>query len=185
MYFGLAQHPLWWNWILYILFQMDLYCNGWPKLDVGLQEWSYIFKERRITLLDLLVTLLLGRMLLAAFATRTCCWLVFTLLPTRTSGSLSVELFPRELAPRLYRGQGYSADAYLFLLNFMRFLSSHFSTLSTSLWAVALPSSILSAHPSSVFCADLLGVHCVPSPRLLMKTLNSIRPPYWSLKVPT
>lgn len=104
------------------------------------------------------------------------------ILPTRTPESHSVELLPRELAPRLYCGPGlfYSRCKpilfFLLLLNFMRFLSTHFSSLSASLWTVALPSSTLSTHPSLVFCADLLRMHSVPSPRLLMKTLNSISP---------
>lgn len=57
IYFVLAQNPLWWNWILYIGFQMDLDFNGKAKTGhrtPGVSSW-----RERFTLLSLLVTLLL------------------------------------------------------------------------------------------------------------------------------
>lgn len=97
IYFVSAQNPLWWNWILYIGFQIDLDFNGKAKTGhrtPGVSKW-----RERFTLLSLLVTLLLieSRILLATFATKAHYWLGFTLQPT--SGSLSAELLPREWAP--------------------------------------------------------------------------------------
>lgn len=113
MYFVLAQNLLC-NWILYIVFEMDLYCNGETKtehstpgvvLDVQIEKKDH-FAGPAGGRIGYRIQLMQDRMLLAAFATRAHCRPMFILLPTRIPESHSVELLPTELAPRLYCGLG-------------------------------------------------------------------------------
>ncbi|KAK4806792.1 hypothetical protein QYF61_005588 [Mycteria americana] len=62
------------------------------------------------------------------------------------------------------------------LLNFMRFLSAHFSSLFRSLWMAARSSAISATPPTFVSPANLLRVHSAPSSRSLMKMLNRTGP---------
>jgi len=61
-------------------------------------------QRKRITCLNLLAVLFLmqPRMLLAFFAVRTHCWLMFNLLSTRTSKSHSAELLSSHLASSMH-----------------------------------------------------------------------------------
>ncbi|KAK4826847.1 hypothetical protein QYF61_011715 [Mycteria americana] len=63
---------------------------------------------------------------------------------------------------------------YFHLLNFMRFLSAHFSSLSRSLWMAARPSDVSATPPSFVSSRNLPRVCSAPSSRSLMKVLNNI-----------
>lgn len=62
------------------------------------------------------------------------------------------------------------------LLNFMRFLSSPFSSLSSSLWMAARPSGISAIPPTFVPSADLLRAHPVSSFMPLIRTWNKTGP---------
>lgn len=65
---------------------------------------------------------------------------------------------------------------HLPLLNFMRFLSAQFSSLSRSLWAAAQPTGVTATPPGFVSSVNLLKHHSAPSSRSLTKKLNSTRP---------
>jgi len=64
------------------------------------------------------------------------------------------------------------APWHLSLLNFMRFLSTHFSSLLRSFWMAAQPSSASVNPPSLVSSENLLRVHSTSSSRSLVKILN-------------
>lgn len=139
---------------------MDLYCNEKTKTGhrtPGVSKW-----RGRFALLSVLVTLLLveGRILLATFATRARCWLVFTLQPSL--GSLSPELLHR-VGPRLYFGPGLvhpDANLWLFLLSLKKLLSTPFSSLLTHLRA--LQCNELSPHFRCTFTeSSLCHITCV------------------------
>jgi len=61
-------------------------------------------------------------------------------------------------------------------LNFMSFLSAHFSSPLMSLWMGTQPSRVSATPPSFVSSANLPRVHFAQSCRSLMKMLNRIRP---------
>ena len=65
---------------------------------------------------------------------------------------------------------------HLALLNLIRFIWAHFSSLSRSLWMTFLPSSVSTAVLSSVSSANLLRVHVIPLSMTLIKMLKSIGP---------
>ena len=119
-----------------------LSCTGdRPKADTTPDKVSQVPRQEmeRITSLELLAALLLIqlKMLLASFAARAHCWLMFNLLSTRNSRSFSAELLPRQSASSLYCCTGLFQPRcgtwHLFLSNIMKYLSAHFSSLSRSL----------------------------------------------------
>ena len=69
---------------------------------------------------------------------------------------------------------------HISLLNFMKFLSAHFSSLSRSLWMAAQLCGVLVTCPSFVSSANLVRLHSVPSSRSLMKVLNRTGPSIYS-----
>lgn len=101
--------------------------------------------------------------------------------------------FPRELLPKqsppslLLHGIIPSQILHTFLLNFMRFLFAHFSSLSWSLWVAILPFSILVTLPDLVSPTGLLSKQSVLPLGLLMKTLNSMGSsvPLWGMLLVT
>ncbi|KAK4830496.1 hypothetical protein QYF61_011409 [Mycteria americana] len=62
------------------------------------------------------------------------------------------------------------------LLNSIRFLSAHFSSLLRSLWTLAQSFGVSATRPSFATSANLLRVNSAPSSRPLMKMLNSAGP---------
>jgi len=97
----------------------------------------------RITYLDLLAMLFLvqPRIPFAAFAAGARCWLMFNLVSTRTPKYFSVKLLFSWAAPSINQCRGLFLPRYrtlhVSLLNFIRLLSAHFSSLSRSLWMAA------------------------------------------------
>lgn len=59
------------------------------------------------------------------------CWLMFHLVPTRTPQVLFCQLLPGWMLPSIYWYLGFLPrwEALHFLLNYMSFLSDHFSSL--------------------------------------------------------
>lgn len=91
------------------------------------------------------------------------------------SWAFFAELLPSLSVPSLYHSQGLFLPRgrtwHLCLLNFMRFLSAHSSSLSRSLWMAALPASVSTA-PSLGSSADFLRVYAVFSSISLIDKLN-------------
>lgn len=71
--------------------------------------------------------------------------------------ALSIYWYMRLFLPRC-------RTLYFFLLNFIRFLSTHFSNLLICLWMAAQPSGISATVFSFVSSANLLRVHFAQSP---------------------
>lgn len=71
-------------------------------------------------------------------AARSCCWLLFNLLPK----TFSAKLFSIWLAPSLYRVIPTERYRTLPLWNFARFLSGHYSSHLRYLWITDIPSSL-------------------------------------------
>jgi len=112
----------------------------------------------------------------AFLAARPHCWLMFKLVPTRTSRPFSAEQLSSWVYSTCSGAQGCrSPDAGLqFLLNFKRFLPAYLFSMSRFLMMSAQPSGEPTTPPSSVSCLGLLRVHSTlpPSSRSLMKMLN-------------
>lgn len=110
------------------------------------------------------------------FPIRAVCQLA--LLSARTPGSLSVELLPRVLAPGLYYGMGlfHPGKPTVVFVECHQALSTHFSSLSTSLWMAAVPSS-------GVVCRLTKRVSC-PIIQVVNEDIKQWWFRYWSLKVP-
>ena len=108
------------------------------------------------------------------------CWFLANLLSTRTSRSFSADLLTSRSALTCTDACGYSTlgvgALHLPLLILIRFLSTQLSSLSRSHWMAAQPSGVSTTPPNFVSSANLLRVHSIPSSRLLMKTLNKIKP---------
>lgn len=87
----------------------------------------------RITPLHLLSTLLLRdpRMLLAFFITRTHWWLMFNLLPIKTTRAFSENLLSRWLAPACTGASGYSCQVQEFVFASVNLCEFHHETLLT------------------------------------------------------
>lgn len=101
-------------------------------------------------------------------------WIIFNLLPTRTHRSFFAKLLSRQSVPSLYLHMFQVQDfMFLHLLNFMRLLLGHSSSLLRFLWMVALDSIILMISPRLVSTADLVSVQSILSLGSLMK-INSI-----------
>jgi len=117
----------------------------------------------RIILLCLLAALHLTqpRVLSTFFAAGAHCWLMVNLVSTRTSRGFSANLLSSWAAPSIYWCMGLSLPRcrtlHFPLLNCMRFLSAHFSSLLRSLWLAAKLSGV-SATPHSF----ISGVSATP-----------------------
>lgn len=144
---------MWWNWILSIGFQMDLYCNrktkpgpSTPGMERNGSKW-----RGRFTLLSLLVTLVLpeDRMLLPALLQ----WHVADLCSPYSPPGVSVQscftesgpqtvLWPRVSPPRMPTCA----------LSCWTWWGSC-QPLSPACWHTSDLSSVMSAHPTKGFCA--------------------------------
>lgn len=107
----------------------------------------------RITSINFLAILCIvqPRLLLAFLSVRACCWLMFNLVFTRTPTSFSARLHCSCVAPNTCWCLGLFLPRYRtlhFLLNIMRCLSAHFSSLWRSIRMTVQPSRV-SAAPSS------------------------------------
>lgn len=100
------------------------------------------------------------------------------------SWALFAKLLPRCPVSSLYCCQGLflprGRTGHLSLLNFMRFLLAHSSSLPGSLWMAALPASMSSTPLSLGLSVDFVRVCSVFSSILLTETLNKTR---WSPEV--
>ena len=125
---------------------------------------SPVLVDRRITSLDLLAMLCLMQPWtpFTAFAARSHCLLMSKLMST---ASFSDKLRFSWVDSSIYRCLGLflprCRTLHFPLLNFMRLLSAHFSSLSRSLWMAAQPYGISATPPSFVPSANLLRVHCL------------------------
>lgn len=119
--------------------------------------------RRRISFLDLLAMLWLKQpgMWLNTFTTRVHCRVMLNLLFTRTIMSFPDNLTSNHSFPSLYWCMGLFLHKHkiwhFFLLNSMRFMLTHFSSLSKSLW-MATQLSCISASPDFVSFVDLHSV---------------------------
>lgn len=95
----------------------------------------------------------------AAFTARTHCWLMFNLVTPR---SFSAKLLSSQVVPSMSWCLGLLLPRcwtlQFPLLNFMRFLSAHFSSLSRSFWMAAKPYSLWTTPSSFVSSGNLLRV---------------------------
>lgn len=151
---------------------MSVSVSNWegPKLATILQMWSHgCWIGRVITSFRLVATLLLIQpgMDLAAFTARA---LVTHVQLVYQDHQVSLKLFFSQLLPSLYcclrLCHARCRALHLPFLNFMRFLSTHFYSLSTFLWITVLPFSVLAT-------AMNLRVHSIVLSRLLRKLLNN------------
>lgn len=85
---------------------------------------------------------------------------------TKTPKALFARLGDLQVVPATCRALQFS------LLNFTRFLSAPFSSLSRFLWMAAQPSHISATPPSFLLSTDLLRIYSAPSSRCVMKMLN-------------
>lgn len=75
-------------------------------------------------------------------------------------------------------------NLHVLWLNFMRFLLAPISSLSSSLWRVAVPTSMVTAHPSLVSAANSLRVRSGPSSWSWIKMVNNGGPITDSYRMP-
>lgn len=112
----------------------------------------------------------------ALITAQTHCWLVFNLVSIRTPRAFSAELLSSWMpsaCPGTWDCSSLGAD---FLLNFMKLLIAHFSSLTRSLWIAAQPSGASATLPSFVSFVNSLRLCSAPSSSSLMKMLNRTRP---------
>lgn len=95
-------------------------------------------------------------------------------MSARTLRSFPVEWFPDKWTSACNVAWTYSiADAgFAVMLNFMRGLPVHLSSLSRFLWLGALPSGVLTTKVNLVLFTNLLRLHSILSSETIMKTLN-------------
>lgn len=153
-------------------------------MDWAAQNWTYYSRRSltgaewmgRITSLSMLATLLMRyRTLLAFFATRVYWCLMFSLLSNRTSAFFSAKLL-HSMCWRLHVWSCPRCRALYFPLNFMRFLSTHFSSWLRSIWRVAQPAGVSVTPLDLTSSANLLTLPSAPSSRLSMKMSNNVEP---------
>ena len=105
-------------------------------------------------------------------------WLLFNLVSTRNLRSFSAKLLFRSAVPNTYWCMGLCLPRHrtlcFSLLNFMRCLSAHFSSLLRSLWMVAQPCSVSATPSGHVSSANFLRVQSASSSKSLMKMFNGI-----------
>lgn len=70
---------------------------------------------------------------------------------------------------------------FSFLLNFTRFLSAHFSSMSGSLWMAARPSGVSVTPAGLIWPANLLGMHSYPIIHTINKDVEQDWVQYWPL----
>lgn len=104
------------------------------------------------------------------------CWLMFSLLSTRTTRFFSTKLLSNWSVSTLYQNRDYSSwgmgpDYYPSI----NFLSVHFSNGSRPFWRTAQPSCASDAPPSLYHLQGCGGVHSSPS-KTLMKTFHTTGP---------
>lgn len=152
-------------------------------LHWGVQHWTQrskfvslpLCRGLRINSLDLLamISLMQPGIPLATFTARAHCWVISNLLSNRTTISFSAKLLSSHSFPSLYWFMGLFLPkcriCHFPLLNSMRLLLGHFSSLPKFLWMAAQPSCISASPSDFVSFADL---HSVSSSRSL-KMLNS------------
>lgn len=164
---ALQSWPSWWpltelNPIYSLLSSTGRHKHGWSIPDV---VWPVLSQKGPVTSLDLLAMLLSvqPRMLLAPLLPGSH-WLTFSLLPTRAPRTFSADLLPRQSGPSRPRCQGFflprCRTLHLPLLNFIRFLLDHSSSLSRSLWMVVPYLSVLFLPPSLMSSVKLMSVLC-------------------------
>lgn len=131
------------------------------RLDPALQVWSHQCWVEKITSRDLLAMfcLMKPRTLLPA---RVHCLSMFNLVSTR---AFSVKVLSSQPAPAHIEAWDCSFPPRCCTwhspsLNFVRFLPSYFSTLSSFLWMAAQPSGALATPPSFMSSTELLRVCC-------------------------
>lgn len=130
-----------------------------------------------IACLDVLALLLLilSWMLLAFLSARAHCRPKFSLLSTKTPMSFPAELLYSQCISSLYHCNEFFLPRcrtwHLSLLNFMKFLLAYSSSLSRSLWMLALLPGMWTGI-SLVSSANKMRVHYVASSRPLIKLLN-------------
>ena len=156
----------------------------------GAQNWAQYSKcgltsaeqRGRITTLHLLAVLCVmqPRIPFAFFAARAHSWLKFNLVSTGTPSAFSAKLLYRWVSPSVCWCLGLfvprSRTLYFPMLNFMRYLSAHFSRMLRSLGMTAWPSHLSATPLMSVQSAYLLRVHSASSSRSLMEMLNRTGP---------
>lgn len=151
-----------------------LSCTG--KLRTGHSTPSIVLPVLRgmITSLYLLATILLmqPRIPAPAFAARAHCWSVSNLVFTRTPWLFSAQLPSSQADVRM----GLLLPRCRTLLNCVRFLSAHCSSLSQSFWMAAWPSGVSVTPPSHVSSVNFAEGTLGPSPRSLTKMLNRTGP---------
>lgn len=156
--------------IKYLPFIFVYYCYSSAQISLKNRKHGYwtqhskcylirARKSERVTSLHLLAMLWLTqpRIPLAFLVRRAHCWLMFSLVPTRSLRFFSVKLLSTWVASSMY----WCLESFLptcrasHFLNFMRFLSAHFSSLSRSFWMAAQwPEKDLSLHPSLLSLAS-------------------------------
>ena len=118
--------------------------------------------------------------LFAYFAAAAHCSLILSLLCTRTPRSLLTQLLPSQVDPSLRYTPGLCSlrckTLHLSLLNFIKFLLTHSSSLSMSSCRVAVPSEVFISSLSLISLANFVMVHLISSSRWLMKIFDSIGP---------
>jgi len=105
------------------------------------------------------------RIPLAFLAIRVHCWLMANLLSTRSPRPFSTEVLSSRSSPNLYWFLWLllprCKTLRLLLLNFIRFLSTRISSVSSSHWMVAQPFGMSANPPSFVSSANLLKVDSI------------------------
>jgi len=118
--------------------------------------------------------------LLAFFASAAHCSLTLSLLSDWTPRSFYTELLPLWVDPSLCCTPEFCfpqcKTLYLSLLNFIRFLLAHSSSLSRSSCRVTYPSKVSSSPLSLLLLANFIRVYLILSSRSLKKILNSTGP---------
>lgn len=101
---------------------------------------------------------------------------LLSLLCTRTLRSFSAELFPDNWTSAWIVAWIYSIadEGFAIMLNYMRGLVVHLSSLPWFLWLEALPSSMLTTKANLVLFTNLLRLHFILLSKTLMKILNSL-----------
>lgn len=115
-----------------------------------------------------------SRMLLAVFATKAHCWIIFSSLFTQV---YFCQLLSRRLSSNLFGAQGFPHQVQDFaypLLYFMKLLSVSFSSLLRSIECQHNNVVCINNAPSFPPCANLWRAHIPQSPISVMKMLNSI-----------
>lgn len=101
-------------------------------------------------------------------AARVYCWLALSFLSTRVLESFSPVLLPSASSHTGLFFQPSNRTSDLLLLNFVKLLTNHFSSLSSPLRITALPCF---KSPT-----NLMKIYFIPSSRLLMITVPALSP---------